>query len=258
MLNLEVFAWHQTDRQQCRVPPLLHRMPNTDTQCVLCALCLCRPTDVQRVAELVQDPRPVEEKQQVVLQVRVFLLRVLAVCSGALTSWPHAACSACGSCRQLLLAAGQQHSVVHLVHLVSHNLQHWHPVVVGVFFLLLQEVEDTLVSFLERGATVETDILTNLKLLLPPDVTKQLDEFIPPPPNAQPSQQWDEEVVSNQPPVIYTADSVLENQIGEQIGAVVQGCSSWNAALLCQASHTCHLRIQQVFLFNVVTPSCEC
>lgn len=72
-------------------------------------------------------------------------------------------------------------------------------------------------SFLERGATVETDILTNIKLLLPPDVTKQLDEIIPPPPNAQPVQQAYEVVTVEEPPVIYTADSVLENQIGEAV-----------------------------------------
>jgi hypothetical protein len=78
---------------------------------------------------------------------------------------------------------------------------------------MVQEVEDTLVSFLERGATIETDILSNIKLLLPPDVTKQLDDLIPPPPNAQPA--VDEAAVFDEPPVMYTADSVLENQIGE-------------------------------------------
>jgi hypothetical protein len=86
-------------------------------------------------------------------------------------------------------------------------------------------VEDTLVGFLERGATIETDILTNIKLLLPPDVTKQLDELIPPPPNAQPSAA--ETAVADEPPVIYTADSVLENQIGElqsKGGITASGC----------------------------------
>jgi hypothetical protein len=74
-----------------------------------------------------------------------------------------------------------------------------------------QEVEDQLVTFLERGATVESDILANLKVLLPPDVTKQLDELIPPPPNSKPVVQ---EVEVEEPVVIYTADAVLENQIG--------------------------------------------
>jgi hypothetical protein len=71
------------------------------------------------------------------------------------------------------------------------------------------------VTFLERGATVESDILANLKVLLPPDVTKQLDELIPPPPNSKPAVQ---EVEVEEPVVIYTADAVLENQIGAQGG----------------------------------------
>eukprot|EP00878_Enallax_costatus_P021180 GHUV01022415.1.p2 GENE.GHUV01022415.1~~GHUV01022415.1.p2 ORF type:complete len:107 (+),score=30.87 GHUV01022415.1:119-439(+) len=83
----------------------------------------------------------------------------------------------------------------------------------------LQEVEDTLVTFLERGATVETDILANIKVLLPPDVTKQLDELIPPPPNSQPTEVVVEP--EEMPTVIYTADAVLENQIGEQKHALV-------------------------------------
>eukprot|EP00878_Enallax_costatus_P036734 GHUV01041280.1.p1 GENE.GHUV01041280.1~~GHUV01041280.1.p1 ORF type:complete len:178 (+),score=53.08 GHUV01041280.1:431-964(+) len=106
-------------------------------------------SDVERVSQLVQDPRSVEEKQQ----------------------------------------------------------------------LVMQEVEDTLVTFLERGATVETDILANIKVLLPPDVTKQLDELIPPPPNSQPTEVVVEP--EEMPTVIYTADAVLENQIGEQKHALV-------------------------------------
>eukprot|EP00882_Tetradesmus_deserticola_P013548 GHRQ01014384.1.p1 GENE.GHRQ01014384.1~~GHRQ01014384.1.p1 ORF type:complete len:171 (+),score=49.01 GHRQ01014384.1:166-678(+) len=77
--------------------------------------------------------------------------------------------------------------------------------------LVLQEVEDQLVTFLERGATIESDILANLKVLLPPDVTKQLDELIPPPPNSQPVVP---EFEVEEPMVIYTADAVLESQIG--------------------------------------------
>lgn len=127
------------------------------------------PTDVQRVAELVQDPRPVEEKQQ----------------------------------------------------------------------LVLQEVEDTLVTFLERGATVETDILSNIKLLLPPDVTKQLDEFIPPPPNAQAAQQgYAEVVVVEEPPVIYTADSVLENQIAAEMTEIKGAVAALKATLEDVRSNT--------------------
>jgi hypothetical protein len=78
--------------------------------------------------------------------------------------------------------------------------------------LLLQEVEDTLVEFLERGATLETDVLNNLKAALPGDVVRQLDELIPPPPNQQLEVV---EVLPEEPTVIYTADAVLENQIGK-------------------------------------------
>lgn len=90
-----------------------------------------------------------------------------------------------------------------------------------------------MVSFLERGATVETDILSVLKPLLPPDVTRQLDEFIPPAPNAQP-QMYDDTVMDNEPPVIYTADSVLENQIGE---ARTHACGRKSMAALGCAEH---------------------
>lgn len=104
--------------------------------------------------------------------------------------------------------------------------------------LVLAEVEDTLVSFLERGATLEADILANVKVLLPPDVSKTLDELIPPPPSSSSSSNgssvyggsssqggYAAEVV--EPLVVYTADAVLENQIGarEPAGtAAVQAC----------------------------------
>ncbi|WIA28956.1 hypothetical protein OEZ86_011478 [Tetradesmus obliquus] len=80
--------------------------------------------------------------------------------------------------------------------------------------LVLQEVEDQLVTFLERGATIESDILANLKVLLPPDVTKQLDELIPPPPNSKPAMP---EIEVAEPTIIYTADAVLESQIASEM-----------------------------------------
>lgn len=115
-------------------------------------------SDLERVNELVQDPRPVEEKQQ----------------------------------------------------------------------LVLQEVEDTLVTFLERGATIETDILANIKVLLPPDVTKQLDDLIPPPPNTQNVNVEQPEEV---PTVIYTADAVLENQIASEMTEIKSAVAGVKAAL---------------------------
>lgn len=69
-----------------------------------------------------------------------------------------------------------------------------------------------MITFLERGATVETDILANIKVLLPPDVTKQLDELIPPPPNSLTVAMVEPAV--EEPTIIYTADAVLEKQIG--------------------------------------------
>jgi hypothetical protein len=150
---------------------------------------------VQRVTELVQDPRPVEEKQQVVLQVRV---------QRAWRRWPVG-----------VVVVQQRSPRVQLPG--CHNA--------AASVLWPQEVEDTLVTFLERGATVETDILANLKTLLPPEVSAQLDEIIPPPPNAaggsrQPWQQQQYEggppSYDGEPPVTqFTADSVLESQIGE-------------------------------------------
>lgn len=103
---------------------------------------------------------------------------------------------------------------------------------------MVQEVEDTLVSFLERGATIETDILSNIKLLLPPDVTKQLDDLIPPPPNAQPA--VDEAAVFDEPPVIYTADSVLENQIGEHQAAALDDVAATEGHHALLSIGDCH------------------
>lgn len=51
--------------------------------------------------------------------------------------------------------------------------------------LRTQEVEDQLVTLLERGATVESDVLANVKTMLPAEAVTILDEFIPEPPNKQ-------------------------------------------------------------------------
>jgi hypothetical protein len=44
------------------------------------------------------------------------------------------------------------------------------------------------VAFLERGATVEGDVLANVKSLLPPELAQQLSDIIPSPPTVQ--QVW--------------------------------------------------------------------
>jgi hypothetical protein len=36
----------------------------------------------------------------------------------------------------------------------------------------VQELEDTVLSFLEKGVTVEQDVLANLKTVLPPDAAQ--------------------------------------------------------------------------------------
>jgi hypothetical protein len=75
-------------------------------------------------------------------------------------------------------------------------------------------VEDTLVEFLEKGITLESDILSNIKPLLPPEVAQQLEEIIPEAPNAV--QPVVAEVLAEQaPPIVYTADNVASSQVGE-------------------------------------------
>ncbi|KAG2454767.1 hypothetical protein HYH02_000602 [Chlamydomonas schloesseri] len=49
--------------------------------------------------------------------------------------------------------------------------------------VVMKEVEDTLVEFLEKGATVESDVLANVKTILPPEAATLLNELIPEPPN---------------------------------------------------------------------------
>lgn len=44
-----------------------------------------------------------------------------------------------------------------------------------------QEVEDTVVEFLEKGAVLEVDILANLKTVLPAEVAGIITEFVPAP-----------------------------------------------------------------------------
>lgn len=79
-------------------------------------------------------------------------------------------------------------------------------------------MEDTLVEFLERGATVESDILTNVKSALPPELAQQLQDLIPPLPNnnVPPTYdaQWNEQAQVEVPIAVYSADAVAESRIG--------------------------------------------
>ncbi|KAG2495236.1 hypothetical protein HYH03_006509 [Edaphochlamys debaryana] len=123
-------------------------------------------TDVTRALELLQDPRPLEEKQQVVLK----------------------------------------------------------------------EVESTLVEFLEKGATVEGEVLANVKTLLPPEAANVLNELIPEPPNKQ-HQGMDGNVVpvepmdvATPPPTYYQAD-VLGNQVASEMTEIKNAVTGLKTAL---------------------------
>lgn len=85
-----------------------------------------------------------------------------------------------------------------------------------------QEVEDTLVEFLEKGATVESDVLANVKTILPPEAATLLNELIPEPPNKShgpnvvPVEPLDVTAAPAAPAVTYYQADVVANQIGER------------------------------------------
>jgi hypothetical protein len=90
-------------------------------------------------------------------------------------------------------------------------------------------VEDTLVEFLQRGAGVETDVLSAVKATLPPELAKALDDTVPPVPGAPAGDGWSGSgsgggggsygVVTEEPEgMVYTADAVAASQIGGQGG----------------------------------------
>lgn len=64
-----------------------------------------------------------------------------------------------------------------------------------------------MVDCLERGATVESDIYQNVRLLLPEDLRQNLPETFPLAPTPKPVVQSDE-------PVVYTSQSVAEEKKG--------------------------------------------
>lgn len=85
--------------------------------------------------------------------------------------------------------------------------------------VVLQEVEDQLVTFLERGATVESDVIANVKTILPPEAATMLTELIPEPPNKQPDAMADAmgyaapmDDASAQPAVTYYQSDVMNAQ----------------------------------------------
>lgn len=92
----------------------------------------------------------------------------------------------------------------------------------------VQEVEDTVVEFLEKGATLETDVLSNIKQMLPTDIASRLDTIIPQPPNSALNmdgragvQVYEDgmdalsSASSSAQTVVYDAASVLQDQVGK-------------------------------------------
>ncbi len=98
-------------------------------------------------------------------------------------------------------------------------------------------MEDTLIEFLQRGASLETDVLSAVKAALPQDLAQQLDNAIPPLPTdgfnggggngggAWGAGGWSggasagagavgEAAEETAVGMVYTADAVADNQIG--------------------------------------------
>jgi hypothetical protein len=76
------------------------------------------------------------------------------------------------------------------------------------------------VEFLQRGANVETDVLSAVKATLPSDLAKALDEAVPPVPGGSDGGSGSGGggsygVVTEEPVgMVYTADTVAASQIG--------------------------------------------
>lgn len=109
--------------------------------------------------------------------------------------------------------------------------------------LVLQEVEDTLVEFLRRGAGLETDVLSSLKSALPQELAQQLDAVIPPLPDdaggaagggagGGSGASGAYGVVAEEPPaVVYTADAVADSQIASEMTEIRVAVSGVKLAL---------------------------
>ena len=105
-----------------------------------------------------------------------------------------------------------------------------------------QELEDTVVEFLERGADVEADVLANIKTVLPVEAANMLSEIIPPAPSKQSSfVQADSDVVG--PPQTYYREDVAASQIGERRREASTSCRAGRHECKrhawCQACHAC-------------------
>lgn len=115
------------------------------------------PSDLEKLSELVlRDDRPVEERSALVLKVRSARGRG----------------SAAGGCRRF------QKASLSLNNRTSPPLPS-----LDLRWPGTQEAEDVLVECLEKGATLEADLLSNIKAALPGDMAAALEELLPTPPN---------------------------------------------------------------------------
>ncbi|MEW5298595.1 MAG: hypothetical protein WDW38_000677 [Sanguina aurantia] len=86
--------------------------------------------------------------------------------------------------------------------------------------VVLKEVEDTVVEFLEKGVVLEVDILANLKTVLPAEVASIITEFVPAPPNslrAEAEVEPMDDYPMAAPPVTYQSTDVLPNQVAAEM-----------------------------------------
>lgn len=101
--------------------------------------------------------------------------------------------------------------------------------------VLLKEVEDIMVDCLEKGAIVESDIVNNVKTVLPPDVASVIDEIRPSPPNQQPfTEPMDMGMgpaPSSAPLVTYHQSDVQDSQIASEMTEIRAAVSALRAAL---------------------------
>lgn len=103
--------------------------------------------------------------------------------------------------------------------------------------LVFQEIQDTMVEFLERGVSLETEVLSNVKSNLPPEMASVISDLVPEPPMASadtyaPSSSYDmqapsaaADVQAEETPYTFTAESVAANQVRCMLVDCVRGAA---------------------------------
>lgn len=108
---------------------------------------------------------------------------------------------------------------------------------------LLKELEDLVVDFLEKGATIEQDVLANLKTVLPEQAANLLTELIPTPP-FQRTQSTSAQADMNVQPMVYQGtsrygqDDVMAEQISSEISEIRNAVSGLKASLEAMRTNT--------------------